>query len=224
MFFQLHDQEAYDLIHSVLPSFEEREIVRVSPQFKGFLNFWCEGHYNAANKVGYVMAAAGKLPKNGTHDDWEMLYYKECKTPSQVLIQIEVLMADADIDFKTAVTYWWIHIQDGFYKGSGSEKKVIAIAEKQAALKGWKIRPATDHEDRRLGVDAVVYDPNNNNKPVLGMQIKPQSNFIDHPAVNKNREYDQNKFKLFTQEYGCPVWYVVVEPTLKSGEIFWKKV
>lgn len=225
MFFKLHDQEAYDTIHAVLPSFEEREIVRQSRPFKDFLQFWCDGNYNASNKVGYLMAAAGKLTADSTHDDWEMLYYKECKTPSQVLIQIEVMMANADIDFKTAVTYWWIHIQDGPFGGTVNEKKIFAKVEVYAHSKGYKVRVATPHEDKNLGVDFVVYDPNDNDRTIVGGQTKPLSHFSNHPAVVRSREvYDKPKYAKFTAQYGAPVWYVIIETTLKTGVIDWRKV
>lgn len=218
------DSEDYKLILNNLWSYPERHQVRYYDyEFKDFIVTWNHYMFNTSKRVGALMAAAGKLPFEANRKDWVKHYFTTVRSPEQVVEQVKEMAETCGLSFQKALNWWWIHIMDSTFSGWESERDVTAILKVWAAETGNTVRHATDHEDRNEGIDVVVED--SSGRTIMGIQIKVQSYFLStrSSVVNARTQLNPPKYRKFTNRTGAPVYYVIIEPTLQTGEIHWKQ-
>jgi hypothetical protein len=219
------DEAAYKLIRDTLFPLSERDRIRDTAVFNDFTAIWNEHVFNSSERVGSLMSSINSLPPQATRQDWARKFFKDNLSPAGIVSQAEELAAVGNIDFTTALNYWWCHLQDSVYNGWHYEMQLFPFIEEYAISKGYAARGATDYEDRCYGVDVIIYDPNDNNRIIAGIQIKGIKYFKStRPNVVKAREeIDPRKFLKFTAVTGVQVWFALIEETLRNNKIAWLK-
>lgn len=216
------DQEALTYINNNLPPFDQRNCIRYSKPFKDFTITWCRGNFNAKKKVGSLMSTISTLPEDATREDWTKLFLEKNLGPAGILEEVGRLATFGRIAYNTALTYWWIHLQDSVYSGWQDEVTVGKMLKEYANSKGLEVRHATDWEDRNYCVDFVVYNPTD--KTVIsGVQVKGEAALKSkrENAVRARTILDPPKYAAFTKKYGVEVVYLLIEPTIKTGKLAW---
>jgi hypothetical protein len=193
-----------------------------SKDFKAFNRPWNENSFNSHWKIGKVMAELTAMPAETTRKEWAEHYLAEVRTPEQVVQQVEDIVEKTGLDFVTALNWWWILVLDCTYEGVQNEHIMIRMVAEEVAKLGYEVRHSTDEEDRTMGVDFVVTDPSTG-RIILGGQVKKIGYFLGWSAKHAREVVNPRKYKKWTELTGSPVWYVVVEPSLKKGRPEWRK-
>lgn len=219
------DDQAYTIIVSTLPQLAERMEIRRTRTFNDFTKIWNKNTFNSAKRVGRLMSTIATLPEDATRKDWTMLFFYKNLGPAAILAQVEELAEIGNIDFKTALTYWWIHLQDSVYDGWKDEVTIGEFIRAYAQSKGYETRGATDAEDRGYGVDVIVFDPKQDNKVIVGVQIKGERYFTStrENVIKARNIIDPPKYHKFTQDHGAEVWYAMIESTIKTNGLVWRR-
>lgn len=203
---------------------EERERCRKTNRtYKDFVVPWNKGNYNNRHKVGELMDSIRKC-EPASHEEWMEYYFTQVKSPSEIRAQVYTMAQREQLDPVTALNWWFSHIIDSAYNGNISEIKIMPLLREYAALHGWEARWATKSEDIDEGVDVVIFDPKTG-KIILGVQIKVISYFLStrETVVDAREVYNPKKYLKFQKRTNAEVWYVIIEKTLETGKLSWKR-
>lgn len=216
------EAEAYKIICENLMPIDGRDALRLSREFQQFTKIWNDKVFNSKNRVGSLMQSINQLHPTATRADWAHHFFKNNLSPVGVIKQVEEVAEAGNIDFTKALNIWWCHLQDSVYNGWNHETQLFTPIREYAQSKGYDARPATDIEDRCYGVDVIIFNPATNDV-ITGVQIKGEKYFKSpQPTVVRAREkIDPPKYAEFTKIYNAPVWYVIIEKSLKNGSLSW---
>lgn len=210
--------QAYQIIAKNLWKFEDRKAEEHNSQpFRDSMDFWNKGKFNQEWKVGAVVAFLNK--KNpSTRPEFARQYLNELRSEAQVVKMVEEFAAKGGLTFEVALNWWWIRVMDQSFTGWHGEGRIFDMMKIQLAGSGNDVRKATDEEDRKFGVDLIVFNIASG-EIVEGYQIKPGSYFTGQSYSNKlaREKTNPDKYKLFKQVTGASVRYIHLDDSLKFG-------